>query len=225
MSKLNEFFDKLFIKVPGYIFGLLTFVIGFFGFIIAILLSPEYLIWEKSISVLGHQTGGIFSRMGLIISNTIAIPFIIYLGRSLKDENLNENTKNIAVGTGIFISVIAALSGAVSGSAQIIKDIHGFFALISWIGGIIVCLLFGLLMRKSLKYSKFAANFSLVIAGIFGSFLIPFFITNFCSAVPDICGSFGRRVYTIMPTFEWIVMFSILIWYLFYSIYIIKNKI
>ena len=67
MSKVNDFFDKLFTKIPGYIFGLLTFIIGSSGFIIAILLSPEYVMWEKSISVLGHQTGVIFSRLGLII--------------------------------------------------------------------------------------------------------------------------------------------------------------
>ena len=225
MRKVNDFLDKLFSKIPGYIFGLLTFVIGFSGFIIAISLSPEYVMWEKSISVLGHQTGGIFSRIGLIISNTIAIPSLIYLARSLKDENVNENTRKLALGTGIFISVIAALSGVVTGGAQIIKDIHGFFALLSWIGGIIVCFLFGFLMRKSPKYLKSASNFSFVIAGIFGSFLVPFFITNFCSAFPDICGSFGERVYTIMPIYEWVVMFSILVWYLFNSIYIFKEKI
>jgi hypothetical protein len=225
MSKVNDFFDKLFSKLPAYIFGLLTFVIGFFGFIIAILLSPEYVMWEKSISVLGHQTGGIYSRMGLIISNTIAIPFLIYWGRSLKDESVNEKIRKIAVGTGIFVSVIAALSGAVTGGAQIIKEIHGLFALLSWVGGIIVCSLFGFLMLKSPKYLRSAANFSFVIAGIFGSFLIPFFITNFCSAAPDICGSFGQQVYTIMPIYEWVVMFSILAWYLFNSIYILRNKI
>ena len=225
MSKVNDYFDKLFTKIPGYIFGILTFVIGSSGFIIAILLSPEYVMWEKSISVLGHHTGGIFSRLGLIISNSIAIPALIYLGRSLKDESVNEKRIKIAVGIGIFISGIAALSGIVTGSAQIIKDIHGFFALLSWIGGIIVCFSFGLLMLKSSKYSKSAANFSFVIAGIFGSFLVPFFITNFCSVVPDICGSFGRRVYTIMPIYEWIVMFSILSWYLFNSIYTLKNKL
>jgi hypothetical protein len=225
MSKLNSFFDRLFKYIPGYIFGLFTFVIGFLGFVIAISLSPGYLMWEKSISVLGHQAGGIFSRLGLIISNIIAIPFIVYVGRSLKDETVNENAKKVAVGAGIFSSIIAALSGIISGGAQFIKDIHGLFALLSWIGGLIVCLLFGLLMRKSTKYSKSAENFSFIIAAIFGTYLIPFFITNFCSALPDLCESFGRSVYTIMPTYEWVVMFSILVWYLFTSIYILKNKI
>jgi hypothetical protein len=225
MSKVNDYFDILYSKIPGYLFGILTFVIGSSGFIIAILLSPEYLMWEKSISVLGHQTGGIFSRMGIIISNIIAIPSLIYLGRSLKGENVNEKIRKIAVGTGIFVSTIASLSGIVTGGIQLVKDIHGFFALLSWIGGITVCSLFGFLMLKSPKYLKSAANFSLVIAGIFGSFLVPFFITNFCAAVPDACGSFGSRVYTIMPIYEWIVMFSILTWYLFNSLYILKKKL
>jgi len=223
MKRINEFFDNLFKVIPGYIFGLLTFVVGFSGFILALLFSPEYVMWEKSISLLGHQTGGIFSRIGLIISNTIAIPFIIYLGRALKDENVNENVRKIAVGAGIFISVIAALTGAVSGGG--LSDLHGSFALLSWMGGIVVCLLFGLLMLKSSKYSKSAAYFSFIIAGIFGSFLIPFFITNFCNALPDICGPFGKSVYTIMPVYEWVVMFSILIFYLFNSIYMLHKKI
>jgi len=223
MKRINEFFDNLFKVIPGYIFGLLTFVVGFSGFILALLLSPEYVMWEKSISLLGHQTGGIFSRIGLIISNTIAIPFIIYLGRALKDENVNENVRKIAVGAGIFISVIAALTGAVSGGG--LSSLHGLFALLSWMGGIVVCLLFGLLMLKSSKYSKSAAYFSFIIAIIFGSFLIPFFITNFCNALPDICGEFGKSVYTIMPVYEWVVMFSILIFYLFNSIYMLYKKI
>jgi hypothetical protein len=225
MGKVNDFFDILFNYSPGYIFGLLTSVIGFLGFVIAIALSPGYVMWERSISVLGHQAGGIFSRMGLIISNVLAIPFIVYVGRSLKDENINENLRKVAVGVAIFSSVIAALSGIITGSVQIIKDIHGFFALLSWIGGLLVCSLFGLLMRKSKKYSKSSERFSFIVAIIFGSYLIPFFITNFCSAVPQLCEDFGRKIYTIMPTYEWVVMFSILAWYFFNSIYILRKKI
>ncbi|MFX1278868.1 MAG: hypothetical protein ACFFA3_05580 [Promethearchaeota archaeon] len=225
MGKINDFFDILFRHLPGYIFGLLTFMIGTSGFIIAILLSPDYILWEKSISVLGHQPGGIFSRIGLIISNLLAIPFIIYIARTLRDDHMNEKIIKSAVGIGIFISIVAALSGVISGRVQFIKDLHGLLALFSWIGALIVCFLFGYLMLKNQKYSKSAVYFSFIIAAIFASFLIPFFITNFCSANPNICGTFGTRVYTIMPTYEWIVMFSILFWYLFNSIYILRNKI
>ncbi|MFX0082318.1 MAG: hypothetical protein ACFE94_11260 [Candidatus Hodarchaeota archaeon] len=223
MKSINEFFDNLFKVIPSYVFGLITFIVGFFGFIIALLLSPDYVMWKKSISVLGHHPGGIFSRSGLIISNTIAIPFIVYVGRSLKDEIVNENVRKIAIGAGIITSVIAVLTGAVSGGK--FSDLHGLFALLSWIGGLVDCILFGFLMLKSSKYTKSVSNFSFVIAGIFGSFLIPFFITNFCQAFPEICGSFGRSVYTIMPLYEWVVMFSILIWFLFISIYILRKKI
>jgi len=223
MKRINEFFDNLFKVIPGYIFGLLTFVVGFSGFIIALLLSPEYVMWKKSISLLGHHPGGIFSRMGLIISNTFAIPFLIYLGRALKDENVSEKVRKIAVGMGIFISVNAILTGAVSGG--VLSDLHGLFALLSWMGATVVCLIFGHLMLKSSKYSKSAACFSFIIAGIFSSFLIPFFITNFCNALPDICGLFGEKVYTIMPVYEWVIVFSILFWYLCNSIYILRKEI
>jgi len=223
MEKANKYLDTLYDTVPGYIFGLLTFLIGFSGFILALIFSPDYILWEKSISVLGHKKGGIFSRMGLIISNIIAIPFVIYLGRSLKDENVNEKVRKIGIGAGIFVSVSAVLTGAVSGG--ILSGWHGLFALLSWMGGNVVCSIFGYTMLRNPKYSKFAAYFSFIVAGIFGSYLIPFFITNFCSAFPDICKTFGDKVYTIMPIYEWIVIFSILFWYLFYSIYIFYKKI
>ncbi|MFW9939972.1 MAG: hypothetical protein ACFFFT_02955 [Candidatus Thorarchaeota archaeon] len=223
MEKANKYFDTLYDNVPGYIFGLLTFAVGFSSFIIALILSPDYVMWEKSISVLGHKKGGIFSRMGLIISNTLAIPFIIYLARTLKDENVSEKVRKVAIGAGIFISVNAVLTGAVSGGT--LSSWHGLFALLSWMGGNVVCSIFGYLMLKNPKFSKSASYFSIGVAVIFGSYLIPFFITNFCSAFPEICKTFGDKVYTIMPIYEWVVMFSILFWYLFYSIYILYKKI
>ena len=86
MKKVNEIFDGLYNHIPGYIFGLLSFIFGFLGSIVALLLSPDYIMWKKSISILGHHPGGVFLRGGLIISNILAIPSHVYLGRALKDE-------------------------------------------------------------------------------------------------------------------------------------------
>jgi len=55
MEEKNGFFDKFFNFLPGYIFGLLGFTIAFLGIIIALVTSPEYIIWRSSISVLGSH--------------------------------------------------------------------------------------------------------------------------------------------------------------------------
>ncbi len=229
MKKINDFPDKLYDRTPGSIFGLLTFIIGFLGYIIALVLSPDYVMWKKSVSILGNteiNPGGVFLRMGLIISNILSILFFIYFGRALKDEDINENIRKIAVVSGIFTSISALLTGIFSGINEFISFLHGLFALFSWIGGIIVCLLFGILMLKNLKFSKSIAYFSFLITGIFVFYLIPFFITNFCNLFPKSSAvfSFGRSIYQIMPVMEWIVIFSALVWYLINSIYLLKNK-
>ncbi len=228
MKKINEFFDKIYNLISGENFGFLTFIIGFTGDILALVISclmGDYVMWEKSISVLGHRTGGIFLRLGNIISNIIAILFIIYLGRVLKDENINENLRKLTVAVGIFTSISAALTGIFTGVNEFISNLHGSLALLSWIGGAITCTLFGYLMLKNSKFSKSIMYFNFIIAGIFISYLIPFFITNFCNYFPEICYSFGRAIYTIMPIYEWIVIFSILLWYLVNAYYLFHKSI
>jgi len=217
MSGVNEFFNKLFKFIPGYVFGLLTFIIGLLGDIFALLFTPEYIMWKLSISMLGILTGGIFLRVGLIISNIFSVFFIIYLGRVIKDENINESMRKLAITAGIFTSISVILTGVFTGSNPLISDLHGLFALLSWIGGAITCFVFGFLMLRNLHFSKVIAVNSLIVGVIFGAYLIPFFITIICSYV---CYSFGEIVYQIMPVWEWALMFSILLWYLFNSIFL-----
>ena len=152
MDRINEFFDKLFNYIPGHFFGLLYFIIGFLGDLIALIISAlvgDYIMWEKSISVLGHQTGGIYLRGGLIISSIFSIPFIIYIGRAVKHEDVKENLRKITVSVGIFSSIVAILTGTFSGVNEFISMLHGLFALLSWIGGAIFCSLFGILMVRN----------------------------------------------------------------------------
>ena len=228
MEKTNEFFDELFNLLPGYFFGFLTFIIGLTGDILALILSGlagEYVMWEKSISILGHKTGGMYLRGGLIISSLFSIPFLIYIGRAVKHEDVNENLRKIAIIVGIFSSITAILTGSLSGVNEFISMLHGLFALLSWIGGAAFCSLFSIVMLKNSNFSKRAAYIGFVVAGIFGTYLIPFFVTNYCNLYVDICYEFGRKVYVIMPIYEWIVIFSILFWYLYYSSYILYKKI
>jgi len=225
MEKVNEFFDKLFNLIPGYIFGLIAFTAGILGDTLALIFTPEYKMWKYSISVLGDLTGGIYLRTGLIISGLMAIPFFIYIGKTLKDDNGNEIIRKCAVVAGISSSICVVLTGSFSGVNEFIKSLHGMFALGSWFGNIAVFILVSLAMVKNPKFSKVPVYIGYIIAGILIIYLIPFFITNFCNYFREICYSFGRMVFTIMPVFEWVVYFSILFWILFTSCYMLYKKI
>jgi len=204
-----------------------VFVIGFLGNVVAIIFSPEYVMWKKSISILGHHPGGMFMRIGLIISYNLAIPFFIKLGKALKDETINDNLIKLAVACGLFTSVTAMLTGTFSGINDFISLLHGLFALFSWLGGVAVIFLYGFLMLKNSKFTKLIKNISFIITGILIFYLIPFFIVNFCNLYPETSPvyAFGRSIFLIMATFEWIVIFSILLWFLFNSIYLIRKHI
>jgi hypothetical protein len=225
MEKIKEFFDKLFNVIPGYYFGFIAFTAGFLGDTFALLTTPEYIWWRYSISVLGDLSGGIFLRTGLIISGLIAVPFYIYLGKALKEDNVNELLRKVAVATGIFSSLCVTLTGTFSGVNDFIKFLHGNFALCSWLGHTAVFILFSLAMSKNSKFTKYPIRIGYIIGGILVVYLFPFFITNFCNYFREICYAFGQRVFTIMAVFEWIVYFSILFWILYTSSYLLYKKI
>ena len=225
MKKLNEIFDKIFSFLPGYAFGLLVFSTGMLGAILALILSPEYIMWEKSISVLGHQTGGVYLRIGLIISGLIAIPFFVYLGRKVKHESVNEYLRKAAIFAGIFSMLSVTFSGIFSGVNEFISTIHGMFALFGWLSGTVFCFLFSIIMLINPKFTKIQVYIGFLITGIFIYYLIPFFITNFCDYYQNICYEFGRKVYIIIPISEWMVYFATLIWFLFNSSYMLYKKI
>lgn len=225
MEKVNEFFDKLFKLIPGYFFGFVAFTAGFLGDSLALLTTPEYIWWRQSISILGDLSGGIFLRTGLIISGLSAIPFFIYLGRALKDDGVNESLRKVAIVVGIFSSLCVVFTGTFSGVNEFIKSLHGFFALCSWLGNSAVFILFSLAMSKNNKFSKYPIRIGFIVSGILVIYLIPFFITIFCNYFREICYAFGRRVFTIMAVFEWIVYFSILSWILYNSSYLLYKKI
>jgi hypothetical protein len=221
MKKLNDIFDV----IPGYIFGILAFIFGFLGTILALLLSPKYIMWQKSISILGHQTGGPYLRIGLILFSITSIPFLIYFGRHLKNENVNEYLRKSGLYLSIFASITTILTESFTGINEFISSLHGLFALLSWVGASLFLTIFSIMINKNPIFSKTQANISYIIAGIFIFYLIPFFTTNFCSYFPDLCYDFGRAIYTIMPTTEWIVHFSILFWVLINSFYLLYKKI
>jgi len=223
-SILSKF---LFKEISSYVFGIIVFIVGFLSHVIAIVFSPEYILWTNSISVLTHHPGGRFMRIGTIISYTLSIQFFIKFGTILKAETINDNLRKVAVATGIFTAITAIFTGSFSGSTPLNSTLHGLFALLSWLGGVTVCFLYGFLMLKNSKFSKSASNFSFFIGGILVFYLIPFFILNFCNLFPETSSvyAFGRTIYTIMPTFEWILILLLLSWFLVNSIYMFRENI
>jgi len=230
MTTLSKFFDKVFEKIPGYIFGILSFLIGIIGPGLALLLSPEYMMWRYSISQLAHETGGLFLNIGLISSNILTIPFIIYLGRVLKDDQINESIRKFAIGAGILATISSILvwtfSGELSATYSFISDLHGFFALISWFSGALVCALISFLMRKNIKFNKKITIFGYIVSGIIIFYLIPFIITNLCYVLRDLCFSFGTFLtHYINASLEWLVLFSLSTWNLANSIYLKRKNL
>jgi hypothetical protein len=218
----------MFYRIPIYIFGIGVFVIGFLSNIIAIILSPEYVMWEKSISILGsYHPGGKLMRSGLIVSYNLAIPFFIKFSKALKDETINVNLRKLAVACGLFTSTTAILTGIFSGINEFIGILHGLFALMSWLGGVVVIFLYGFLMLKNSKFIKLIKNISFLITGILIFYLIPFFIVNFCNLFPETSSVYavGRSIYLIMPSFEWLIVFCVLFWFLINSIYLLRENI
>ena len=203
----------------------MAFIIGFSGDLTAMVFSPDYQMWRSSMSLLGLNPGGIYWRLGLIISNIFAIFFIIYLGRILKDKNIKDLFRKLAIGCGIFTSVMGILTGAFTGRSELIIYLHGIFALLSFIGGAVVYPLFTLLIAKSTKFSKSTCYVSVVVSTIVVSYMIPFLITNFCTVFKETCYSLGEAIWLIMPTYEWIMVFAILFWYCFNSIYMLMNNL
>lgn len=204
MERINNQFDRLFDIIPGAIFGLLSVGIGVLCDFISFLFIPDYNIFNNLASELGLGPGGIYFRVGLIISGIIAVPFDIYLGRALRKERVNDKTVNFAVA----ISIISCLSMSLTGVFPMIKTqrlifiIHGIFAGISWIGGLLYSVLFGYLMLKDENFSNNLAYLSFIEAGLF---LLVFII--------------------FLPFTEWFMIFGIILSTTIVASYMLYKKL
>ena len=203
MEKINQIFDKLFEKVPGGVFGLLSVSIGIFIDIIG-LSFPGYSIFTHTVSSLGIGPAGLLFNIGLILCGITAIFFDIYLGKSISMDNDNEMVKKTVVAISIISSISLSLVGffPINQENDIIIFFHGFFAAISFIGGLIYMIIFSLFILKDQKFMKLQAYMGFTVCG--------FFILYFC---------------TLVPLTEWLVIFSIIIWTIFTSSYMLYRKI
>jgi len=167
MKKEFYFFEKLFILIPGNVFGLISFGISLFTHLIGVLLYPNYDMTRMAISFLGDGYGGIIYRVGLILTGIIGIPFCVYLGKSFENKATTEPIRKLALTGSIIYCVSLIFVGYFWRSNIIVSFIHGLFAFLCWVDGLIFIGLFSILMLKDERFPKSIAFFGFITAGTF----------------------------------------------------------
>ena len=214
MERLNLYGNKFLDHVPGFIFGLIAIIIGLVGDFIAISLYPGYSIMKDMVSTLGVGPGAIYFNLGTFYSGLLAIPFYIDLGRLLRNDSENNNDKliKIAIACAIISCVALALVGVFPAIQNIMIIIvsHYFTALISWLTGVMYCVLFSILMLRTSKFPKILAYSGFIPGGLIMFYLV--LIT-----IPPAS--------TITPIVEWSIVFAIISYIGVNSLYMIYRKI
>jgi len=167
IKRIRENLTRLYNSVPGTIYGLIAFGISIFAHLIGLLLYPNYDMTTMTISQLSNGYGGLFYRIGLISTGIIAIPFCIYLSNSFKKKNRSILLIKYAKFSSLLYCISLIFIGYFWGPNPLVSFIHGLFALVAWIDGLIFISLFSILMLKDIKFSKVMAYFGFGIAFTF----------------------------------------------------------
>ncbi|MFW9894780.1 MAG: DUF998 domain-containing protein [Candidatus Thorarchaeota archaeon] len=216
MEKLAHFSEKINRYVPLSIFGLFSVFFGIIGDLISFLMFPGYNITRNPVSTLCEGPGGLFFRLGTILSGIFAFIFLIHLGNAFNSKEVGEKTQKFALGAAIISCIFFIILGIFCGSNIIIAYIHGTSAIISWIFGFSYITLYNILIIRDSRFSKNLGYF-----GFITSFIIALLITLFLLHLLPIF----RIFLIILPTLEWINTFAVIMWYLTIPIYMIKKKI
>ena len=203
MEQINNIFDKLFEKVHGGIYAIISMAVGVSLIFIAMALYPGYNMVEYYVSELGAGPGlsGPLFNIGLILAGVIAIPFFVHLGRVLKQEDIYDIVRKLAVGISVIACVCLSIVGCFPATSGLSMLLHYYFAMGFFFSGLLFCFLFSVVMFKDSKYSNVQVIIGCVVAVTFAYFLM----------VKD-------------PLPEWIVFFSIVFWVLENGIYIFYKK-
>ncbi len=169
MDIYNYLIDIFFNKLSGSLYGFLSVVIAFFFCLIALLSTPQYILFEHMVSELGVGSGSTYFNSGLILSGIIAVPFFISLGKSLNYKGVNENLRKSAIISSIISCISMSLIGCFPAlqSNNLIFLLHGISTFICWFSGFIFVTIFSILFFKTSKFPKFNAYFGLLVAVIF----------------------------------------------------------
>ena len=156
---------------------------------------------SMAISFLGDGDGGIIYRAGLILTGIVGIPFCVYMGKFFDNEDTIEPIRKLAFIGSIIYCVSLAFIGFFWGSNAIISSIHGLFAFLGWVDGLIFIGFFSVLMLKDERFSRIIAFFGFIIAGTFLLHLI-----------------------LLSSITQWIMTLSILLWVWIVSSYMLYKK-
>jgi len=200
----EKFIDRLFNRVPGGYFGLVSMALGAGLILIAVVMASEtgYTMVTHYVSQLGIVPGvpGIIFNLALIIAGIVAIPFFIYLGRMIQREGI---FKWILIGAEI-TSISACVGLSLAGIFPMHDHLmlhHYYSAMLFFFDGLFFCLLYSIVMIPDSKFPILQAILGFIVAGTFGIFLI---------------------LKTALT--EWIVFFAIVFWVIETSVFTLLKK-
>ncbi|MFX0058087.1 MAG: DUF998 domain-containing protein [Candidatus Hodarchaeota archaeon] len=202
MVDFSDSLSKIFNIIPGPIFGIFSVTIGLLGDFLALLFFPKYNL-DLMISKLGIGPGGIFFNIGTILSGFFAFLFYLYLGRVVKDDQTNENLRKAAIvsaSVSCFFFMLLGVFPSVEGN-QVLIILHGNFASICFITGLIYFLLFNIMILRSKNFLKIHAYVGFTEACLILTFL-----------------------FTWNPISEWIMTIGIIVWIMLLAIYLFYRK-
>ena len=199
----------------GGLYGLISILFGIMGDLISFLLYPGYNFTKSAVSTLCKGPGGLFFQLGTVCSGIFAIPFVFALSRNFNKDEVSAKFSKII----LYIAVVSCIAfiglGIFCGSNPVIALIHGIFAVISWLSGIIYVTGFNILMHRDSQFSNYLAYMGYCVSFILFSMIFLFFL-HFFPAL--------RFIMIILPSLEWINTISLIIWFIIISTYMICKK-
>ena len=170
MTSETGFLDKLYSKIHGGLFGLLSVIVGVCGDILAASQFPGYSIFSNMISELGTGPGAIYFNVGVLLAGLLAVPYVIYLGKITSE---NENVNKLLLKIAIIASVISSLTLASIGLVPAIIDnfailfLHGTIAAICYITAAAYLFIYGGFMLKDERFLNVFSYIAFINAILF----------------------------------------------------------
>ena len=206
--------EKLKYNLGGF-YGLLSTSFGIIGDVIAFLLYPGYDFTKNAVSTLCKGPGGIYFQLGTVISGFFAVLFVISFSKVFNEDEVNAKL----ISATVIIALISCISfiglGAFCGSNPVVALIHGSFAVVSWISGLLYITLFNVMMLKDSSFPKTLAYVGFWASLVLSSLIILFLLYY----IPGL-----QFILIILSSLEWFNTFSLIGWYLIVSIYFIYKK-
>lgn len=148
--------DTFLLKIP-YLkrvgaYGLLAVIFTVVGDSIALLLYPGFNITKKTISMLCKGPGGVFFQLGATLTRVFTLLCMIYLSRLIIEDYIKESLIKTALFSAIVSSTCLIILGLCCGQNLIIALIHGTFAFLNWIFGLVYIALYSILLFRHKRF-------------------------------------------------------------------------